>query len=217
MLVKDVMDGHPVTATPDDPVAEVRRLMRARHTAYVPVVEDGNILKGLATRHSLMINPDLVGSHDIITLSQFVADLKIKKAMIKGPDLIAIHQDQTIEEASKLMLDEEVGCLPVVERDMLQGIVTRDDLLAQFTEMMYADLPSVRVTIRMPMVKGEMVKLVNALGRAGLGIFASGSIREHSGEEYCRMVVKIRNASLDDVEGIVSNIPGQEIVDIRNM
>jgi acetoin utilization protein AcuB len=218
MLVKDVMDHHPVTVTPDTPVAEVRQLMRERHTSSIPVVENRKLLKGLATRHSLMINPDMVGSHDIITLSQLVAELKIKKAMIKGPDLITIHSDQTIEEASKMMLDEAVGCLPVVEEKvLLVGLITRDDLLAQLTEMMSLDMHSVRVTVRMPMVKGETAKLVNALSKAGLGLFASGTSRERTDEGYCRMVIKIRDTSLQNVKGIISSIPNQQIIDIREM
>ena len=127
--------------------------MRERHTSCIPVVEKRKRLKGLATRHSLMINPDMVGSHDIMTLSQLVAELKIKNAMIKGPNLITITAEQTIEEASKLMLDEAVGCLPVVDDKALVGLITRDDLLAELTEMMGVDIPSIRVTIRMPNCK----------------------------------------------------------------
>jgi acetoin utilization protein AcuB len=217
MLVKDVMDHHPVTVTPDTPVAEVRQLIRERQTYAIPVNEKRKSLKGLATRPSLMINPDMVGSHDIATLSKMVAELKIKKAMIKGPDLMTIQPDQTIEETSKLMLDEAVGSLPVVEDKVLVGLITRDDLLAQLTEMMGSNIPCIRVTLRIPTVKGEIAKLTAALSQGGLGIYANETLSEKSGEGYWHMVVKIRNTTMETVKEIINTIPDHRIIDIREM
>ena len=216
MLVKDVMDHHPVTITPDTPVAEVRQLMGERRTYAVPVVEKRKLLKGLATRSSLMINPDMVGSHDLVTLTKMVAELKIKKAMIKGPDLITIQPNQTIEQASKLMLDESVASLPVVEDKVFVGLITRDDLLAQLTDMMGADIPSIRVALRIPNVKGELAKLAAAFSQGGLGIYACGTISE-PGQRDCHMVVKTRNTSLETVKNIINTIPEHRIIDIREM
>ncbi len=217
MLIKDIMDHHPVTIQPNTTVAEARQLLQERHLSAIPVVENKNRLKGLVTHNCLMINPDLVGSHDIMELSEFLADLKVKKAMIKGPDLICISQDKTIEEASSLMLREKVGCLPVVEEKRLIGLITRDDLLIQLTEMMVADMPAVRATLRVPMVRGEMAKLVNAISKAGLGILASGLTVEHPDDAYCRVVIKTRNTTINELTAILQAVPDQELLDIREM
>jgi acetoin utilization protein AcuB len=216
MLVKDVMDHHPVTINLETSVDVARQLMRERHISAIPVL-DNNILKGLATHNSLMINPDLVGSHDLMELSEFLAELKIKRAMIKGPDLITISPDKTVEEASHLMLQEKVGCLPVVNEKLLVGLITRGDLLVQLTEMMAINMPSTRATVRMPMIKGEMAKLVCAISNAGLGIMCSGVIRDRSDAGYVNMVIKIRNTTVEDLESILKDVPDQRIIDIRSM
>ena len=79
----------------------------------------------------------------------------------------------------------------MVEEKVLLGLITRDDPLAQLTEMMAVEIPSIRVTIRMPNVKGKIAKLAKALSEAGLGIAASGICREPTWRGYTRTVVKI--------------------------
>lgn len=217
MLVKDVMDHHPVFVDPNMPVSEVRRLIGEQHSHYIPVVGNGKVLKGLATRQTLLIDPDLLGSLDMVDVASYVSTLKVKKVMIKADDVITISPEKTIEEAAKLMVDQEVGCLPVVNKKVVQGMLTSDDILAQLTEMMMTTTTSVRATMRMPYRVGEMAKLVNAVSAAGWGIGAAGGGYDRKKEGYWQQVIKIRNAQLADIEKVLKQIPDQELVDIRQM
>ena len=45
-LVREAMDGHPLTCTPDTEVDEVRRMMLDRHARYMPVL-DQKMLMGV--------------------------------------------------------------------------------------------------------------------------------------------------------------------------
>ncbi len=52
------------------------------------------------------------------------------KEIMSSP-VVTIGQDQTLEEAAQLMLDEEIGCLPVVDGEgRLVGILTEEDFMA---------------------------------------------------------------------------------------
>ncbi|MEY3997023.1 MAG: hypothetical protein RL344_1366 [Pseudomonadota bacterium] len=44
--VRSVMDDYPITCTPETPLNEVRRMMLARHTRYLPVM-NANMLMGV--------------------------------------------------------------------------------------------------------------------------------------------------------------------------
>lgn len=44
--IRSVMDDHPITCTPETHLNEVRRMMLARHTRYLPVINAG-ILMGV--------------------------------------------------------------------------------------------------------------------------------------------------------------------------
>lgn len=54
MLVKDVMTPHPVTTTPDTPIAEVAQLMLEKRLRRLPVIDQNQKLVGIITRHDLI-------------------------------------------------------------------------------------------------------------------------------------------------------------------
>ena len=37
-------------------------------------------------------------------------------------------------EATKMMMEEKIGCLPVVEDDLLVGLITETDILMQYVK-----------------------------------------------------------------------------------
>ena len=217
MLVKDIMDQHPVLSNSNMSVLEVRQLMSEQGIRHIPVVVDGKVLVGLITRSSLMINPDILGSLDVMDLAHYVSQLKVEKVMIKAEDVAFTEPSQPIELAAKHMLDKKVGCLPVMEGMVVAGLVTTEDLLARLTEMMTANVHAVRATLTMPMKKGEMAKLVNAISNAGWGIIASGGGLHHRYPGKWLEVVKIRNVPLEQVKKVLSEVDGQELIDIRQM
>lgn len=53
----------------------------------------------------------------------------VKEIMTKKVDFI--DPDSTIAEASKLMRDDDVGCLPVGENDRLIGMITDRDIIVR--------------------------------------------------------------------------------------
>jgi len=50
---------------------------------------------------------------------------------IMTPDPVTVRRDLSVTEAAKLMVEQRVGALPVVENDRLVGIVTEGDLIMQ--------------------------------------------------------------------------------------
>ena len=45
---------------------------------------------------------------------------------------VTVSPDASVAEATRLMLDRKIGCLPVVEGEALVGLVTETDLLRHF-------------------------------------------------------------------------------------
>jgi CBS domain-containing protein len=48
---------------------------------------------------------------------------------------ITIQADAKVEEAAHLMAEHKIGCLPVLEKDELVGMVTETDLLRYFADL----------------------------------------------------------------------------------
>jgi len=145
--------------------------------------------------------------------------------MIKTEEVVTVGLDVTIEEAARIMVENRIGCLPVVEEGIVVGIITDTDLLNQLMEMMATRVRGVRVTVRMPNVKGELAKLVAAISARGWGILACGGVPVPKAPAWSgkttphewEAVVKLRHVSREEAVAALGQVEGQEIVDVREI
>ncbi|MBI5959111.1 MAG: CBS domain-containing protein [Chloroflexi bacterium] len=216
MLVKDYMTKHPPMAEPKMSVVEVQRQMSENNVRYLPVVGDGKRLLGLITPQSMLIDPRRMASLNVWDITRLLSDLKVKDIMIKIRSVITIDPDTPIEQAAQVMVENRVGCLPVVQEGIVVGVITETDLLDHLSKMMSGNMSGVRVTIRMPMIKGELAKLVGVIAQAGWGIDAMGGALCVKDAKKWDAVVKIR-ASKEEVVAALSAISSQEIIDVREV
>lgn len=174
MLVKDYMTKHPLMVQPTMSVVEAQRYMGENNIRHLPIVGKGKQLLGLVTRQTLLVQPATLGSLNVWEITRFLSNLTVGDVMVKAKDVITVEKDATIEEAARIMVENKIGCLPVLDEGVVIGIITEIDLLAELMEMMATRVPGVRVTVRMPDVKGELAKLVGAISDQGWGILACG-------------------------------------------
>jgi acetoin utilization protein AcuB len=136
--------------------------------------------------------------------------------MVKSRDVITISPDHTVERGAALMTTNKIGCLPVVEDgNIVVGIVTETDLLNSFQVMLGLPNEGVRVTVRMPERRGEFVKLMNVLTDQQWSVMGVGHFPARRRPGFYDVVVKIPGVSIEEVQGALSTISEQEIVDIR--
>jgi acetoin utilization protein AcuB len=202
---------------PKTAAAEAQKIMTESRVRHLPVVGDGKRLLGLVTRERLRIPSADLGSLNVWEISRFLSNLTVKDVMVGREDLFTIGQDATLEEAAQVMVRNRVGCLPVLEENVVVGIITETDLLAKFMEVMGGNVSGVRVTMRQSMKVGELAKLVNAIAAQGWGIWALGGAPLPKDRTKYDVVVKLCNVPKDEVVAALSKVEGQEIVDVREM
>ena len=116
------------------------------------------------------------------------------------------------------MVEKKVGCLPVLEDDVVIGIITETDLLTQLMEMMATRICGVRATVRMANDKpGELAKLVAAIAAQGWGIRALGGSVMHKDPDKWDAVIKIEGVSKEELISVLKQVEGQEIIDVREI
>jgi len=217
MLVRDYMTRHPLMAEPTMSIVEAQHYMGENNIRHLPIVGDGKRLLGLVTRQSLLVDPGRLGSLDVWEITRYLSGLTVKDVMVKAQDVVTIDPDTTIEEAARVMVENKIGGLPVLDEGIVVGIITETDLLSQLTEIMATSLPGVRVTVRMPNIKGELAKLVSAIAAQGWGIVACGGAPAPKDSSRWDAVVKIRYVSQEKVVAALEQVEGQEVVDAREM
>jgi CBS domain-containing protein len=118
--VSDVMTTNLFTVRPEDLVDLATSTMEWRHVRHVPVESaTGELVGLLSTRELLRLH-----SADTET-----PDQPIPVSTVMQPNPITIPPDMLLDKAFVQMLESDTGCLLVVARGQLQGIVTERDLL----------------------------------------------------------------------------------------
>lgn len=217
MIVKDYMTKHPVMVEVGTSIVEAQSIMSETKVRHLPVVEAGKRLVGLVTQETLRVPPTKLTSLNVWEITRFLSNMTVKDAMVRGKDVITIGPDATIEEAAKAMVAHKIGCLPVLEDGIVVGILTDTDMMAHLMELLAARIPGVRVTIRMPNVKGELARLVAAVAARGWGIQALGGAYVPKDPDQWDAVIKINDAPREAVVDALCKLSGQQIVDVREV
>jgi acetoin utilization protein AcuB len=215
MLVKDCMTRHPIMIMPTTPAAEAQKVMAENNIRHLPVTGSGKRLLGLVTRQSFALQPNMLGSLDVWEISRFLNNFTAEKVMIQAENVRTIAPDVTIERAAQMLMENKIGCLPVIEDEVVVGILTEVDLLHAFQEMLGLPVEGIRVTMRMPDKPGEFAKLTAVLGQHNIGVMGIGTYPTPKHQGYYDVVLKIRNVTAERAREVLGQVADQEIVDIR--
>ena len=218
MLVKDRMTRHPIMISSKTRATEAQKIMAENHIRHLPVVSNGKRLEGLITQTKLALKPDLLGSLNMWEISRQLGNLTVKDVMVPKDKVLTIAADRTIERAAKIMADNKVGCLPVIDDDgAVEGIVSEVDILHAYQELMGLPVGGLRVTVRMPNRKGEFAKLMKVMAENEWGVMSIGTYPTRRKDGYYDVVIKIPHVSESEVRQGFSQIADQEIIDVRDV
>ncbi|MEG0290361.1 MAG: CBS and ACT domain-containing protein [Erysipelotrichaceae bacterium] len=135
MYVKDKMTKEPISISGDAKISEVVDLMSEHHLHRVPVVNQGKLV-GLVTGSLIsQKGPTKATSLSIFELNYLLSKTSVDTIMIR--DVITINENRFLEDAALLMLNQDIGCLPVLnDQNELVGIMTQNDVFAAFLDVL---------------------------------------------------------------------------------
>ena len=134
MIIARRMTRNPVTATLDMSIGEASDLMKREKVHRLPVLDKDKNLVGVITEKDILhASPSPASSLSIHEMAYLLSKLTVKKLMTKNP--VTISEDTTVEEAARLMSDQDLSCLPVVNGTKLVGIVTKSDMFRILLEL----------------------------------------------------------------------------------
>jgi len=215
MFVKDYMTRHPIMVSAQTLASKAQQIMIENNIRHLPVVGDGKRPLGLITRNRLSIPPTDLPSLNVWEISRILSELKVEEVMVKREDLITISQEATLEEAAMVMIENAIGCLPVIEENVVVGIITEVDLLFELSTILGGSVEGIRVTIRVPDKVGEFAKIAKKVASLGCGIYAAGSVPSPKEPDFWDVVIKVRNIEQEKLVDALQEIKGQSIIDVR--
>ena len=107
--------------------------MRRKKIHRFPVVDKKGKLIGIVTHKDLLTaSPSTVTSLSVWEITYLLSQVKVSEAMTR--DVITVEEDCPIEDAARLMRDNEIGGLPVMRDGKVVGIITESDLFDVFLD-----------------------------------------------------------------------------------
>jgi CBS domain-containing protein len=114
--VRDVMTAEPIVLQQDQSIADAAQAMRDASVGAVLIV-DGDKLCGLVTDRDIVVRAVAESALPDSPVGQVVS-----------PDLVAVRADDETADAARVMQDNAVRRLPVLDDGRIVGIVTIGDL-----------------------------------------------------------------------------------------
>ena len=118
MEVKDIMSKDIVIADLNDTIMEVAKLMAHHNIGCIPVTEDGSKVLGVITDRDI-----------ILSLAKYELDpANTSASSIMSNKVYSVKPDADLKDALDLMKKQRVRRLPVIENDMLLGMISLGDV-----------------------------------------------------------------------------------------
>jgi acetoin utilization protein AcuB len=131
--VRDIMAEKLVTISADDSLSTVQDIMTLGGVRHMPVVRGGQLVGVVSQRDLLRASLSNLTSFGSDERRAFLHAVEIRRVM--SAPAIVIEADAPAEQAALLMAERKIGCLPVMARGSLIGIVTETDLLRYFASV----------------------------------------------------------------------------------
>ncbi len=212
MFVRDYMTKNPVTVSPDVTFPETVNLLRKHKIHRLPVMENGQLV-GIVVEEDLLSNqPSPATSLSVHEMYYLLERLKIRQIMTHP--VITVDGGCPLEEAARIMVENTISSLPVMDGDKLTGIITETDIFKTLVNVLGGEESGMRITLRLPDKVGELAGVTACIAEAGgniLSITTSRIFKDGRGE----VMIKERGA---DPEKLPDLLKGDEIeiIDIRS-
>ncbi len=211
MLVSERMSHPVISIQPDMPIHDALNLFKQEHIRRAPVVKNGKLI-GIVSDHDLLnASPSPVSSLSVWEMNYLLSKVTVAEVMTKN--VVTVESDTPIEQAARIMADNKIGGLPVMDDGKVVGIITETDLFKIFIELMGARELGVRVTAIIEDKLGALAKVTRAVAEAGGSFIAFGMF---TGEDPSTKMITFKVIDMDEtaVQHAIDSIV-TKVIDIR--
>ena len=148
LTARDIMTREVITITDDSTVKELARLLAIHQISGVPVIDDKGKLVGVVTESDLIFQTKKLHIPTVITILDSVFYLEnpdkmgeemkkmvganVKDILTSSP--LTVNEDTPLDEIATMMAEKNVHTLPVVNKEILVGVIGKKDIIRTLIE-----------------------------------------------------------------------------------
>jgi acetoin utilization protein AcuB len=196
MIVSMWMTRDLMTIEPHTPLTAAAAIMAEKHIRRLPVVEQqaGNPHPvGIITATDILhayppeVNPFAITPSD-------TREVRITAAEIMSRSLQTVVPETPIEDAARIMRNEKISTLLVVQKGKLVGLITESDIFRAFVSIFESPQGGARITFEIAAQEDAFGLIAPAALRWGVLVVSLMSVRQGD-RKLC--VVRIIGAAID--------------------
>lgn len=199
MKVKDRMSENPVTVSLQTSVREALSLMNARNIRRMPIVDDGKVVGMVTITDLKQASPSNATSLSKHELNYLLAKTTIKDILPRDQKVITISSENYIETAARLMRENKVSGLPVLDDNgRLVGIVTETDIFDALIDILGVTRPHSRIDFYTADRPGTVAEITTMIAARGKNIVNTVAYYDAKKGMY-KMVIRLEELACEDV------------------
>ncbi len=198
MLLERRMTRNPITISPELRAVDALELMKKERVRRFPVLDLKKNLVGLLCERDLLKVPSLT--------EYLVKDLMTT-------ELVTVDRQTPCEDAARIMLDQEISTLPVMDKGRLVGLITKSDLFNIILELFGARHFGVRVECIVENRPGALASITHSIALMGWDIISVGTFQGND-PSSALFIIKVEGCMPDELKEVLEG-HCREILDIR--
>jgi len=199
MLIKDWMTREPITITDETSMIKAIHIMKQHRFRRLPVLHQGRLVGMVTDRDLKEASPSKATTLDVHELYYLLAELHVKEIMTRNP--LSVLQDDTVEHAAQLMLENTISGLPVLDANgELVGIITQSDVFRAFMHITGIRQGGVQFALRLEDRPGLIKEVVDLLRERGARFVSLLTSYATAKEGYRDVYIRVKNLSPEAVQ-----------------
>lgn len=187
MLIEEIMNQDVATLYPHQTLKEAATTLREKQIRHIAVInEERQVLGVITDRDIKQATPsNLLESDD-----HSILDTPIEKIMTRNP--ITGHPLDFVEETATIFYDNRIGCLPIVSKGKLVGMITESDMLYKFIELTGVHQPGSQLEIRVPNKSGVLFEVSKVFYEYKINVLSVLVYPDKKDEAYKVLVIRVK-------------------------
>lgn len=200
MYVKNRMVTDVITVFPEASLSLAFQLMVEKGFSQLPVVKDKKLL-GMITEQVLTeFSPSKATTLSVYELNYVLSKTTCADIMIKTSELVTCMPDMLIEEAAVLFDEKNIDFLPVIsESGVLEGILTKSDIIAAFIEIVGTNDFGTRIAIEAKNEMGTLADISSTINNFHVNITHVSNYFYANDSSNGEIIIRLNTLNSDEI------------------
>ncbi|MDH4162944.1 MAG: CBS and ACT domain-containing protein [Nitrospirota bacterium] len=202
MYVSDWMTQKVYTLESHDFLSNAIAVMKEKGIKHLPIVKGSKVKGILSDRDIKEFSPSKATTLDIYELHYLLANTRIKDVM--RPKVITTTPDTPVEEAAMIMLDNNIGCLPVLDNGCLCGIISDRDIYRAMVDITGVRHGGHRICVTIEDRPGSIREVADIVRRHNFHL--QGILTSYEGVKEGFRKIVIRTTEMGNYRGLKEDL-----------